>query len=429
MNKIAHVFNFLTQPSNCLWRRIPVCTRLSVRFTSHEKYVKIIKYYKENRLEVNKLMEYREFGKTGLQISALGFGTMRLPEVCRGGVWQVDDEIATPLIRAAYDAGINYYDTAWGYCHEDGQRAVGRAIAPFRENIYLSTKLPLWNLDDPQDFWKYLMTALERLDTGYIDFYHFHALNRKLWDKVRELKLLDKMERARSLGLIRHVSFSFHDDPALLEEIVDTGAFDSLLCQYNLIDRTNEKAMAYAKAAGVGVVVMGPLGGGNIAQGGADFLARFSSDAESAAELALRFVLGNSNVTCALSGMASQEELVQNLAYAARAQGSAREEWAALAGTSDQIRALGDLYCTGCGYCEVCPKGILPASVFKAYNMKTVWGLNKAAARRISSFGSEGASALPEACVRCGACAARCPQKIDIPAELARTWAALRAHQ
>lgn len=374
-------------------------------------------------------MIYREFGKSGIKLSALGFGTMRLPEIQDGDTWRVDDDTACSLIREAYDNGINYFDTAWGYCHYDGQRAVGKAIAPFRDKVYLSTKLPLWSLEDPQDFWKYLMTALERLDTGYIDFYHFHALNRDLWKKVLDLKLLDKMERALSLGLIRHLSFSFHDEPHILKEIADTGMFESLLCQYNLIDRSNEEAMAYAKSKGMGIVVMGPLGGGNIVSGGRDFVSKFTDEDIPASELGLRFVLGNPSVTCALSGMASLDELKENLDIVNRLGSSAQNDWAHLAESTDEIKKLSDLYCTGCGYCEVCPKGIIPASIFKSYNFSKVWGLSKVAASRVTNLGKDGASALPDECMSCRKCAELCPQKIDIPSELTRTWEHLKIYR
>ena len=372
-------------------------------------------------------MQYRKFGKTGVSLSVLGFGCMRLPELYEDGTYTVDDAKAGPLIRAAYDHGVNYFDAAWGYCHEDCQRAVGKAVKPFRDKIYLSTKLPMWNFQDEGDFWKYLMLSLERLDTDYIDFYHFHSVNQKFWKLIRDHRLIDKMRRARDLGLIRHISFSFHDDPSLMNELVDTGAFDSLLCQYNLIDRVNEQAMAYAKAHGVGVVVMGPLAGGNLAMAGEAFQKRFPIKTESAADLALRFVLGNPSVTCALSGMSSLEDLEANLRFVEGASRTDTAEWSAIAGACDEIRALSDLYCTGCGYCEVCPKGIQPASVFKAYNMHTVWGLTDAARRRISSFGQfSGASAVPDECIGCGACSAKCPQKLDIPKDLARAWQTLK---
>jgi len=367
-------------------------------------------------------MIYREFGNTGIKISALSFGTMRLPEVRDGDSFRVDDEVATPLIRKAYESGINYFDTAWGYCHYDCQRAVGKAIAPFRDKVYLSTKLPLWNLEDPQDFWKYLMTALERLDTGYIDFYHFHALNKDLWKKVLDLNLLSKMERAKSMGLIRHMSFSFHDDPEVMKTIADSGMFETLLCQYNLIDRTNEKSMAYVREKGMGIAVMGPLGGGNIVSGGKEFVSRFTDDNISSAELAFSFVLGNPNVSTALSGMASIAELEENLNIVNRLSSNVETSWHSLVNSCDEIKKLGDLYCTGCGYCEVCPKGIFPASTFKAYNLSKVWGLDAAAQKKIKNFGEEGASALPTECIGCGKCASICPQKIDIPSELSRTW-------
>jgi predicted aldo/keto reductase-like oxidoreductase len=372
-------------------------------------------------------MKYRGFGNTGVDVSVLGFGCMRLPEIKEGDTYRVNDEIAIPLLRRAYELGINYFDTAWGYCHSDGQRALGVAVKGFRDKVYLSTKLPLWNIEKPEEFWSLLMSALERIDTSYIDFYHLHSLTIKLWDKAKRLGILDKLIRAKSLGLIKHISFSFHDDPALMNEIVDTGVFETLTCQYNLLDRTNEKAMEYAAKKGLGIVVMGPLGGGNIVAGGDKILSKYESGAKSAQELAFKFVLGNPNVSCAISGMTCINELNENVAIAETACETSRDEWLKLITASDEISAISDLYCTGCGYCEVCPKGIKPAVTFNAYIKKHVWDLDDIAKKIISQFGEESYSGIsPESCIECGKCAKMCPQKIDIPTRLKDSWSKLK---
>ncbi len=365
-------------------------------------------------------MKYRDFGTTGLKISALGFGCMRLPMIEQDGKEIVDEEKAIPLLRRAYALGVNYFDTAWGYCNEGSQYTVGKAIRPFRDRVILSTKLPMPDVHCTADFDRLLDEALRRMDCDHIDFYHFHALNWACYqEKVLGYGLLDRAEKALSDGRIRHLSFSFHDDPKYMREIADCGMFSSVLCQYNLIDRRNEESMAYCRRKGMGVVVMGPLGGGNIVQGGREFLEKFSVPAKSAAELGLKFVWGNPDVSCALSGMRAISDLEENAALAESAGTVDAEEWHSLCGTSGELAKLADLYCTGCRYCDVCPQGIKPFAALGAYNRLHVWGLVKGARERYAAAKARGQLNV-EDCVGCGSCAERCPQKIDIPAELAR---------
>ncbi|MGN1451000.1 MAG: aldo/keto reductase, partial [Eubacteriales bacterium] len=157
-------------------------------------------------------MQYRKFGRIG-NISALGFGCMRLPEIeGSDGSFSIDEEKAIPLLRRAYDLGVNYFDTAVGYCHQNSQYTVGRAVKPFRDKIMLSTKIPLSDCDNQGYFRKMLEQSLSRLDTEYIDVYHFHGINKALFDgKILKFDLLKEARRAIDEGLIRHISFSFHD--------------------------------------------------------------------------------------------------------------------------------------------------------------------------------------------------------------------------
>lgn len=372
-------------------------------------------------------MLYRQFGKNGPMVSALGFGCMRLPMKTEDGREVVDDQLAIPMLERAYEAGVNYFDTAWMYCNHDSQRAVGKALKGVREKVYLSTKLPMYLVNESDDFWKYLLASLERMDTGYVDFYHLHGLNRDIWEnQVLKLGLLEKAEKAKAMGLIRHLSFSFHDDPSVLCEIADSGAFDTLLCQYNIMDRKNEKAMAYASEKGLGIAVMGPVGGGNLADGGENLLRLLGSKASSAPEMALRFVWGNPSVSVALSGMSTMEQLEQNLRYAGASDSIRPEEWQSLAAGIDELSKLDDLYCTGCDYCvDVCPQKIHPARAFNAYNKHHVWQLTATAKRKYLSALKDGSD--PDNCIECGACSTRCPQHIDIPAQLKRVTPILKS--
>ena len=139
-------------------------------------------------------MQYRKFGNTGVNISALGFGCMRLPEIEQpDGKFIVDQEKTDAMLRHAYDLGVNYFDTAFFYCHENSEIAVGKALKPIRDKVYISTKCPLERVKSPEDFEAILDISLKKLDTPYVDFYHFWGINQKAFDeKTVPLGLMDK---------------------------------------------------------------------------------------------------------------------------------------------------------------------------------------------------------------------------------------------
>ena len=372
-------------------------------------------------------MIYRDFGNTGIKVSVLGFGCMRLPMTQRDGVEVVDDALVIPMLDKAVELGINYFDTAWLYCNQDSQRVVGAALQAVRDKVYISTKPPLFLLKKPEDFDDYLVRSLERMGLEYIDFIHFHSLSYKLWqDIVLPLKLIDRAEQAKSKGLIRHLSFSFHSDEDRMVELIDTGAFSSVLGQYSLIDRRNENLFAYAKSKGVGTAVMGPLMGGNITDGDEALLALMESKASTAAEMGLRFAWGLPSVDMVLSGMSTMEQLIENAGYANGADSIHADERQALIDRSEAISKLNDLYCTYCQYCYVCPHGIRPGRIFHLYNRHHVWGLSSSVKRMLAHRSPLDKWAEPTVCTECGDCSARCPQKIDIPAEMKRVWPIIR---
>ena len=377
-------------------------------------------------------MQYQEFGNTGIKLSKLGFGCMRLPMTERDGKAVVDDELAGPLLLRAVELGVNFFDSHWFYCNFDSQRAVGKALRPVRDRVYISSKTMLRNIEKTEDFADYLNRTLEQMELDYLDFYHFPALSWAAWtDKMLPLKMLDEAEKAKSKGLIRHLSFSFHSDPDKMKEVIDTGAFASVLGQYNLVDRRNEELFAYAKSKGVGTKVMGPLMGGVLTDGGKLFLERMGSAASSAAELALRFCWGLPSVDTVLSGMSNIQQLEENVKYANSI--VEESEWQTLVTKSDQLKELNDLYCTSCNYCAVCPEKINIGRVFQLYLQHKLWGLTEAVrTRRESAKGGPwggpeayGLHSLPSSCTECGACMVACPQDIDIPAELKRVWPVL----
>jgi len=123
-------------------------------------------------------MQYRGLGKTGVKVSALGFGAMRLPQIDINGNTRVDEEKSIEMIHRAFELGVNYIDTAPGYCNGESEVVVGKALKGWRDKIYLSTKNPIENASG-DDWRKRLENSLKKLDTDYIDFYHMWGINGK----------------------------------------------------------------------------------------------------------------------------------------------------------------------------------------------------------------------------------------------------------
>jgi predicted aldo/keto reductase-like oxidoreductase len=369
-------------------------------------------------------MQYRKFGRIG-KISALSFGCMRLPDITINGKRTVDEEKAVPLLRKAYELGINYFDTAVGYCNWRSELTLGKAVKPFRNKVMISTKIPLYKSSKTAYFRRMLERSLRKLDTDYIDVYHFHGIDKEAFDIViLPQKMMREAARAIDEGLIRHISFSFHDNPQNMAYIIERGEiFSSVLCQYNLLDRSNEDAIANAAEKGLGVAIMGPVGGGRL--GGASALSEKVAPGENMAtpELALRFVLGNKNVSCALSGMNTMEMLLQNVRVASDEIPMSEKQFENVNKMLKEIEKFNELYCTGCEYCLPCPAGVEIPKIFKAYSLHNVYGLTGLARseyKKIARGTGGGRVNASKACVECGKCAKKCPQRLDIP-ELLKT--------
>ncbi len=373
-------------------------------------------------------MQYREFGDTGIKISALGFGAMRLPEIEENGTYRIDEEKALAVIIRAFELGVNYIDTAYGYCHGNSEIVVGKALKGWRDKVYLSTKMPTWLVKERGDYRRFLEEQLQKLDVDYIDFYHFHALGQERWENfVLKHDLLDEAQKAKEEGLIKHISFSFHDKPEVLKQLVDVGIFSSLLCQYNLLDRANEEAIAYAREKGLGVVIMGPVAGGRLAASSKTIQQLLEGRSVSTPELALRFVLANENVSCALSGMNTIEMVEENSATASLDTLLTETELERIKDAMEENRRLADLYCTGCDYCMPCPREVNIPLKFRLMNYHRVYGLTDYAREQYEKIGTtedlKGKKA--EDCIECGICETKCPQNLEIRKQLKETAAAL----
>jgi len=366
-------------------------------------------------------MQYRQFGNTGVKISALGFGAMRLPMDEKKGKSFVKEKESIDMIHEAFKLGVNYIDTAYGYCNGLSEITVGKAIKGWRDKINLSTKVPTWDIKKKGDYRRLLDEQLTKLDTDYIDFYHFHGLNKDGWEQiVKKFKLLKEAKKAKEEGLIKHISFSFHDKPEVMKEIADSGVLETVLCQYNLLDRTNEKAIAYVKRKGLGVVIMGPVGGGRLGEPSRAIKSMVKGGVKSSAEIALRFVLSNPNVSCALSAMSHISQVRENVKTASQDNYLTVQEKNQIEAALKQFKKMSDLYCTGCNYCMPCPQEVNIPLNFQLMNYYNIYDLKEHAKEAYKQIGKEpwykGKSA--DACIECYACEDKCPQKIKIPKQM-----------
>ena len=370
-------------------------------------------------------MNYRKFGNTKEEISALGFGCMRFPEFEKDGKMYVDQDKTDEMVETAYKLGVNYFDTAPKYCNTNSELALGKAVKPFRDKILLSTKIPLDVCKKPGDYRRALEQSLKKLGTDYIDFYHFWGINKKEFDEtIMKQDLLLAAQKAKEEGLIRHISFSFHDEPQSIRHIIDQSEkrgipMESMLVQYNLLDRSNEEMLSYAASKGLGTVAMGPVGGGRLAAPTQLYTKLTGKKSIATYELAFKFVLGNPDLNCALSGMQTVDMVRENAALASNKEGFSKQEWEQLGEAMEQLKKFSELYCTGCRYCQPCPAGIDIPKLFNMYTYHNVYGLTEHAKKMYDRYVNDGGKLLKD-CKNCGFCERKCPQHLKIRTELER---------
>ena len=325
-------------------------------------------------------MIYRRFGKTNEMVSVLGFGCMRLPISSKDDPTSIDEKQATEMIRYAIDNGVNYIDTAYPYHGSKwgtggaSEPFVGRALQDgYREKVKLATKLPSWFVNTREDMDKFLNEQLERLQTDHIDFYLIHALDKKNWTKLKKLGVKDFLCCALKDGRIKYAGFSFHDKVDLFYEIVDYYNWAFCQVQYNYIDehfQAGIEGINYAAKKDLGIVIMEPIKGGNLANVPDDIKNVFDSTGidRYPAGWALKWVWNNPNISLLLSGMSNMEQTKENvnLADGAFANSMSSKELEAIEVAKKLFEERMQVNCTGCEYCMPCPHGVAIPKLFKA---------------------------------------------------------------
>jgi predicted aldo/keto reductase-like oxidoreductase len=306
-------------------------------------------------------MKYRSFGrKLDWKVSALGFGVMRLP-IIGDDVAKINESEAMRMIRYAIDHGVNYLDTAYPYHGGNSEIFVGKVLRNgYREKTKLATKMPTWLVKSEQDMDKYLDEQLGRLNLDYVDFYLLHGLDNERFQKLKELNVFRWAEKKIDEGKFRNLGFSFHDEYKVFKKIVDS--YDGwTLCQiqYNYMDakyQAGTKGLRYAASKGLAVVVMEPIGGGRLAVTPLKQIQSIWDSGEvkkSLAEWALMWVWNHPEVSVALSGMSTMDQVIENVESARRSDSGmlTKKELLLINRAAKKYKELGFVGCTGCRDC------------------------------------------------------------------------------
>lgn len=359
-------------------------------------------------------------------IKKLGFGTMRLPLLDPNDESSVDLAQTEQMVDYFLARGFSYFDTAWMYCGGKSEEIVGKALVSRhpRDSFTLTTKLPAYMLKTEEDRERVFAEQLRRTGAGYFDYYWLHDVNSHSIQTFDRLHCWDFIRGKREAGLVRHIGFSFHDGPELLEKILrEHPEMEYVQLQLNYLDWDSlgvQSRACYEVAARYGkpVIVMEPVKGGTLARVPAELerLFRAREPQMSVPSWAIRFAASQENVMVVLSGMSDMAQMRDNTSYMQDFKALDAEEMALMRQAAEIINRDIAIPCTGCAYCTVnCPQHIAIPKYFSLYNADMQESKEKGWTPQGSyydnltlRFGKAGD------CIRCGQCEAMCPQHLPI---------------
>lgn len=363
-------------------------------------------------------MIYNDF--KGLKLSRLGFGAMRLPLIPGDADGRVDEALVEEMTRYAMEHGVNYYDTAYPYHGGQSERVMGRVLGKYpRDSYYLATKYPGHQISETYNPSEIFEEQLKKCGVEYFDFYLLHNVYENSIGTYLDPRwgIMEYFLEQKRQGRIRHLGFSTHGGPALIEEFLDRYGDEMEFCQIqlNYLDWTlqngKEKYELLTKR-GIPVWVMEPVRGGRLANLGetAEKELKALRPDESAASWGFRWLQELPGVKMILSGMSDMAQMKDNVETFSGGKALDERETEKLYAIADAMKS--SVPCTGCRYCcDGCPKGLDIPMLITTYNDVCV-SASMNTRMRIDSMPEE---KRPAACVACGKCAKVCPQKIDIP--------------
>ena len=366
-------------------------------------------------------MQYR-LDKYGNKISALGFGCMRFTQ--SGG--RIDLDKAEKEIMAAYNAGVNYYDTA--YIYNGSEVALGEILARnnIRKKVNIATKLPHYLVKKSDSIEEYFTEQLTRLQTDYVDYYLMHMLTDiATWNRMVDLGIKEWIAEKKASGAIKQIGFSYHGNSDMFIKLIDAYDWDFCQIQYNYMDEHSQAGrtgLQYAASKGIPVVIMEPLRGGklaNVPESAARIMSEYPVQ-KTAPAWAFSWLWNQPEVTCVLSGMNSLEMVEENVQTASEVEpGSLSDaDLEMINRVLLEINKRTKVGCTGCRYCMPCPQGVDIPGSFAAYNRKYSEGYIAAEKEYLMTTALRADATCASKCIGCGKCEKHCPQHIEIRKEL-----------
>ena len=364
-------------------------------------------------------MVYKQF--QDLKLSALGLGAMRLP-VIGGDDAKIDEAATEEMVAYAMEKGINYYDTAWGYHGGNSELAMGKALSKYpRENYYLATKFPGYDLSNMDKVQEIFEKQLEKCQTEYFDFYLFHNVCEMNIDAYLDEKhgIFSYLMKQKEEGRIRHLGFSAHGSCEVMKRFLEAYREHMEFCQIQLnwLDYRFQDAKAKVellKEYHLPVWVMEPLAA--LSEETEARLKELRPD-EGIPAWAFRFLQALPEVTVVLSGMSNMEQLKENIETFETDKPLSGDEMDELAKIAEDMTARITLPCTACHYCvSHCPKGIDIPSLIELYNEHSFTGGGFIAPMALMAVPED---KKPSACIGCKSCEAVCPQQIKISEAMA----------
>ena len=363
-------------------------------------------------------MNYRT-DKYGNQLSILGFGCMRFPQK----MGRIDMEETEREIMTAYQAGVNYYDTA--YIYPGSEAALGEIFErnDIREKVYIATKLPHYLIKSVADMDKLFAEELRRLRTDYVDYYLMHMLtDTDTWNRLKSLGIEEWIAQKKASGAIRQIGFSYHGNSEMFCNLVDAYDWDFCQIQYNYMDEHSQagrRGLYHAHEKGIPVIIMEPLRGGKLVNRLPDTAKKIFEEYKikrTPAQWAFRWLWNQPEVTVVLSGMNSDEMVRDNIqtAFTVEVGELGEDEEQMLKQVVAAINAKMKVGCTGCGYCMPCPKGVDIPGTFAAYNRRYAEGKFWSFVDYVMCTTLRKNSTAASNCVGCGKCEKHCPQHIEI---------------
>ena len=356
----------------------------------------------------------------GSDIKQLGFGLMRLPKLENG---EIDHEQVKEMVDLFMKAGFTYFDTAYVYENGKSEIAARECLVKRypRESFTLATKMPLWGMKDASELDIKFGESLDRAGVSYFDFYLLHNINRGNYDDSNKFDAWGWGLRKKAEGKIRHLGFSFHDTPELLDKVLtEHPEAEFVQLQINYADWENpgvrsRECYEVARKHGKPVVIMEPVKGGSLA-GMAEPVRKVLTDANpnvSVASWAVRYAASLDGLVTVLSGMSNLDQMKDNISYMEDFKPLSNSERAVVAKAVEELNKIPQIPCTECRYCvDGCPQKISIPRFFQAYNNYQLFQNKQGFIQRYNGTAREGGS--PEDCIQCGQCESHCPQHLEI---------------